>query len=175
MRSYYETRPQYNNHCGQAAIAAVLDYHQKPLGRLGMPPWDQSAAIDEIVNEGFAPDVVGGVLGTSGGLIKNAFDHFGLTNTSCGYSGAADAGWDQCWASVQNWVHAGYPVPCCVDVGTLGGQYFAGHWLIVYAIDASNVTVANWTSPTIPVNTFLAAWACHWYPYGYNHCFVTGQ
>lgn len=176
-------RNSASNNCGQAAIATVLDFYGKEIGvprslpdsKDGKNHWQDATALEKIARDGFTPDVVAGAFGTSGGRIRDAFAHYGLRNCNVGFSGVNDIGWGDCWTNLQNWVTSGHPCPALVDVGTLGGQWWAAHWPVVYRIDDQNVYVTNWLTPSIPKDTFLAAWACHWLPYGYNHCFVTAK
>ena len=178
------------NTCGQAAIAAVAD-------RLGLNinvpresngHWNNDAAINRILADGHRPDVFFGKFGTSGGTIASALAAYGANNVTCGYVGVGGFmcqggwSWEQCWASVQSWVNAGWPVPVLVDAHWVipGQPVGSGHWPVMIDCGGGNVTLANCRSDGRPIvlaqDAFLTAWnyllgsVC-----GYSHCFVVAQ
>ncbi|HTZ44306.1 MAG TPA: hypothetical protein VMB79_10630 [Jatrophihabitans sp.] len=179
------------NTCGQAAIASILRHYNVNLGNMGMGPWPNDLAIDQVVADGFKPDVMFGAWGTSGGTIALALQHYGLSSVSCGYVGvggvACQGGWSwqQCWQTLQSWVTAGHPVPALVSAASVGlGLPVQAHWPIVLRIAGGQVTLGNCRGYgqgpqhllELPVATFLDGWnflagaGC-----GYSHCFVVGS
>ncbi len=184
VHGYYNNQNTGGNACGQAAIATILDYHNYNPYNLPKPVYDSADGKyhfdnDAIINRiraQFGPDIVAGLLGTSGGRIADALRAYGMRAT-CSYSGAATAGWDRIWASVKNWVSANHPVICIIDCGKIGGTPFTAHWAVVYNISGGRVHFANWGSPSSSLTEaeFTAAWHCWFLPPGFNHCTIFPQ
>lgn len=172
------------NTCGQAAIATVADYNGLEISgitRTDYNPrdnrrlhWNNDPAVSRI-NAQFAPDVIGGPFGTSGGQIKNALQAFGIKQTSVIYSGTS-VHWEQLWAVLQSYVTKGWICPVLLDATLMpGGNFpFTGHWPVVFRIDAKGVHLTNCGvyPVTMSVDLFLRAWNYMPLVYGYNHCGV---
>jgi hypothetical protein len=181
LHCYANYRPNVDwNTCGQAAIATITDYWGRNPYGLGRPDydwhnnrwyWDDGQAIDAIKNGGYGPDVVFG-WGTTGGRIRDALQSYGL-NASVGYSGFFSWGWENLWASLQNYVYWNRPVPVMIDLGAIGGPAWGVHWAIAYKVAGNQVYLGNCPWNSHPwVNDFLNAWHCWFLPYGFNHCGV---
>lgn len=180
------------NTCGQAAIASLARYYHVNLGNMGPGAWPNDMAINQVIADGFKPDVVAGAFGTTGGTIALALQHYGLSSVSCGYVGvggvACQGGWSwqQCWQTVKQWVNAGHPVPVLVSAASVGiGLPVQGHWPVVLrVVEGSHVTLGNCRGYgqgsnyllDVPEATFLDGWnflggtMC-----GFSHCFVVGS
>ncbi|MFF1713144.1 hypothetical protein [Streptomyces sp. NPDC058268] len=178
LHAYRNSRAQDWNTCGQAAMATVLDFHGRDPFGLGRPShgvdgkqhWDDGEIIDALVGAGFGPDVVFG-LGSTGGRIRDAVQNYGLT-AEVGWSGAFSGGWQDQWRTLKAYVELGRPVPVCVDLGALGGDWYTAHWAIAYRIENGTVHLGNCRMPQIPERQFLHAWNCWFLPIGFNHCGV---
>lgn len=179
LHAYVNRRPQDWNTCGQAAIATILDFHGRdPFGLSrprhgadGTPRWDDGEIIDALVNAGHGPDVVFG-LGSTGGRIRDALTAYGLS-AEVGWSGLFSGGWQDQWRTLRSSLELGRPVPVCVDLGALGGDWYTAHWAIAYRLVNDTVHLGNcpW-APQVQVDRFLHAWHCWFLPIGFNHCGV---
>jgi hypothetical protein len=168
------------NTCGQAAIASVADYWgRNPYGlpRRGWHThnyryyWDDGEAIDATKAGGYGPDVIFG-WGTTPGSIRNALTSYGLA-ASVGHSGIFSWGWQELWASVQNYLYWNRPVPVLIDLGAIGGPGWSPHWAVAYRVDGGRIYLGNcpW-NPAPVVSSFQNAWHCWYLPYGFNHAAV---
>jgi hypothetical protein len=187
VHCYRNYRPDIDwNTCGQAAIATIADFWGlNPWGLSrssldtsnGLYYWNDSEAIDSVIKDGFAPDVVFG-LGTTGGTIRNALEKYGLDNAAVAWSGIFSTGWEDRWRELQEYVSRDYPVPVLIDCGALGGTWYQAHWAIAYKIADNQVFLGamGGIGETAPnVENFLRAWHCWYLPAGFNHCGVYGH
>ncbi|WP_211294266.1 hypothetical protein [Lentzea kentuckyensis] len=160
LQTYTNFRPDVDwNTCGQAAIASILDYHgidpwglSRSHGR-----WDDGAAIDRVIADGFGPDIVFG-WGSSGGRIAAALRHYGLCARSRGVF--FQGGWAAAWPELQNLLERDLPVPVLLDLGRLEGKNYVFHWAIAYAYDDQRVHLASVGTTTPTHQQFLDAWRC---------------
>jgi hypothetical protein len=184
VHAYRNYRPDVDwNTCGQAAIATITDFWGiNPWGlsrpwrdwRNGLYYWNDGEAIDAIRGDGFAPDVVFG-LGTTGGTIRDALQHYGLTNAAVAWSGIFSTGWEDRWRELIDYLAWEYPVPVLVDCGALDGPWWTAHWAIAYKIADDIVYLGAMDgigNPTPTSSEFLQAWHCWFLPAGFNHCGV---
>lgn len=185
LHSYAGTRrfADYNT-CGQAAVAALLDYHAlDPFGlrktvhdaRDGRYHWPDDRVIDR-VKETFPPDNLFGLFGTTGDTIAEALAHAGL---HARVASSADLQRGRgIWESAKQHANAGNPVVAIVDRGKLGGRPFTAHWVVVHKVAGSRVYLANYrkgtTTVVVPEATFVRAFRCRFAPavFGLNHCAV---
>lgn len=114
------------NLCGQAAVAAVLDFHGlNPYG-LEKPVYDEEdggrhwrdGEIVGRIKERFPPDHLFGLLGTTGGRVAEALADAGL-EVRVAHSEDPQAG-HGIWEEAKRWANAGLPVVVIVDRGKLG-------------------------------------------------------
>jgi len=177
MQSYFNRNE--GNTCGQAAIAALLDFNKlNPwnLQRWNQGHWDDEEVIQRIIGDGFGPNVFFGVFGTNAGQITLALQHYGLYS-GFRYSPPFGSG-DEQWTDVKNWVVNGHPVATLVDTGALGGNWWGAHWPIVHKVEGGQVWLANWAhgwNSPVPEDAFFNAFHCWFLPYGFNYCYAVCQ
>jgi hypothetical protein len=154
--------------CGQAAIATLLAFHRVGpfAARHG---FDDGWAIDR-VRERHGPDLPLG-LGTSAHRIAAALRDHGLV------AEVAHSGWfgrrsgralDRLLAHLA----AGAPAPVCLDDHALGGLAGGAHWAIALGFREGAIALGNAGIASVPLERFMAVWACRHLPYGHNHCAV---
>jgi hypothetical protein len=176
-----------NNDCGQVAIAAMLDPLGADIDNLprtqsdpndGQMHWNNTQVLQAIKQDGFGPDELGGLCGTTGGQIQRALQHYGFQNSWCAYSGATTH-WEDLWQGLQDWVAAGWPAAVLLESGKIpnfpGILNLTGHWPVVYRITGGMVFLANCAPTPIEMtqDAFLDAWnylAFNPAAYGFNHC-----
>ena len=170
------------NACGQAAVATLLDYHDRnPFGlekskydpRDGMHHWENDAIIHRI-KEGFPPDYFRGLFGTTPERIAEALRGAGLQATTSWSRDPAEG--LRIWREAKEWISAGFPVIAIVDRGKLGGRPFAAHWAVVYRVAGSVVHLACTKNvDTLSEDRFLTAFACRFMPPPFNHAVVLSR
>jgi hypothetical protein len=180
LHSYGGSRPLADfNTCGQAAVAAVLDFHGLDPYGLDRPVYDEKDGryhwrderIVDRIKERFPPDNFFGLFGTSGGRIAKALANAGL-EARVARSKDPDVG-RKIWEDVKRWANAGLPVVVTMDRGQLGGRPFAVHWGVVYLVAGSEVYLANNKGmPVVPEARFLRAFRCRFMPAAFNHSAV---
>lgn len=180
LHSYGGTRPLADfNTCGQAAVAAVLDFHGlNPYGldrpvydeKDGGYHWRDDLVVDRI-KECFPPDNFFGLFGTSGHRVAEALAGAGM-EVHVAHSKDPEAG-REIWEDVKRWASAGLPVVVIMDRGQLGGRPFTAHWGVVYRVANSEVHLANSKgTPVVSEARFLRAFRCRFMPAAFNHCAV---
>ena len=180
LHSYEGPRPLKDfNACGQAAVAAVLDFHgldpyglEKPVydEEDGGHHWRDEEIVDRIKGR-FPPDHLFGLLGTTGGRIAEALADAGL-QTRAAHSKDPEVG-RGIWEEAKRWANAGLPVVVIVDRGKLGGRPLAAHWAVVHKVAGQKVHLANAKgAPVVPEERFLRAFRCQFMPAGFNHCAI---
>lgn len=167
------------NACGQAAVATLLDFHnrnpfdlEKPVydPKDGGHHWEDAAIIDRIKAE-FPADYFDGLFGTTPRRITEALASAGLRATAS-WSKQSEEGL-RIWREAKAWIGTGYPMIAIVDRGKLGGRPLAAHWAVVYRVSDSAVHLANTKNVlTVPEDRFLEAFACWFMPPPFNHCVV---
>jgi hypothetical protein len=183
VHCYRNYRPSVDwNTCGQAAVATMTDFWGLDPWGLARPRydwqngryyWDDGAAVDSVKSV-FPPDNIFG-LGSSGGLIRDALQQYGLSNAAVAWSGIFSTGWEDRWRELQNYLSWDLPVPVLVDVGALGGTWYTAHWAIAYRIADGRIhlgAMSGLGNSTPTTDEFLHAWHCWFLPAGYNHCGV---
>ena len=181
MHSYHSLRPRVDwNRCGQAAVAALLDYHgldpyglKKPIydEKDGRHHWAGGEIIDRICEE-FPPNHLFGLFGTTPGQLTKALRAAGL-EASWVASRNEGEGRQRIWKEVKRSVEAGLPVIVIMDMGKLGGRPLAAHWGVIYRIEDSTVHLANTKNITmVPEARFLCAFKCWFMPPRFHHCGV---
>lgn len=186
--AYANYRPDVDwNTCGQAAIATMLDYHNRDP--FGLPRyygrWNSGAIIDRLKDAGWGPDVVFG-WGTTGGRIADALRNYGMSHAYVEASGLFGSGREQ-WDKLKYFLrNLQTPVPVLIDMGMLNSnQAFTAHWPVAYKIGSSDeIYLGNcyygrnsidsgdyWTA-IVDRDTFLKAWNCRFLPLGFNYCAV---
>ena len=180
LHSYGGSRPLADfNTCGQATVAAVLDFHGLAPYGLDRPVYDEkdgryhwrNERIVDRIKERFPPDNFFGLFGTSGGRIAEALANAGL-EARVARSKDPDVG-RKIWEDVNRWANAGLPVVITVDLGQIGGRPFAVYWGVVYLVAGSEVYLAsNKGMPLVPEARFLRAFRCRFMPAAFNHSAV---
>lgn len=163
LRSYFNDPPRTaKNVCGQAAIAAMLDFHQ--VHRLtverteyddadGRIHWPNSEAINAVWAH-YPPDCLFGFAGTSPGRIVEALRSWGLSAE--GLQPGDELGRQQLWQRVEDHVGSGLPVITIVNrskvvarhdpatlINRLRNRLPMAHWAIVHKVDDLHAYVAN--------------------------------
>lgn len=180
VHSYYSSRPFKDwNTCGQAAVAAILDFYgREPFGlrravydpRDGRYHWRDGEAIDA-VRERFPPDCLGGLCGTRPDRIKEALAHGGV---EASISSSVDPGRvDRVWEAVKTAVGAGRPVITIMDRMALCGKPFTAHWAIVHKFSGPVVHVANTRGlETVRERDYIEALRCWYMPREFRSCAI---
>ncbi len=181
LHSYHSSRPRVDwNKCGQAAVATLLDYHRldpyglrKPIydEKDGCYHWEDGEIIDRIC-EGFPPNHLFGLFGTTPGQVAKALRSAGL---EANWAASRDEGEERqkIWAEVKRSVEAGLPIIVSMDMSMFGGRPLSAHWGVIYRIEDSDVCLANTKSvTTVPEARFLRAFKCWFMPPYINHCAV---
>lgn len=180
LHSYYGSRLLKDwNTCGQAAVAAILDYYgTEPFGlqRAVYDPqderyhWRDGDAI-EAVRERFPPDCLGGLCGTRPRQIRDALVHGGVEASV--YSTADAEQRDQIWEMVKMSVLDASPVITIMDRTRLSGKPLVAHWSIVHKFSGGKVHIANTRGlGTVSERDYLEAFRCWYMPREFRNCAV---
>jgi hypothetical protein len=167
------------NKCGQAAVAALLDYHgldpygvKKPIydEKDGRHHWASGEIIDRI-SEKFSPNHLFGLFGTTPDQLAKALRSAGL-EASWAASRNEGEGRQKIWKEIKRSVEAGLPIIVIMDMGKLGGRLLTAHWGVVYRIEDATVHLANTNVTMVPEAGFLSAFKCWFMPPSFHHCGV---
>lgn len=163
MYSYFNEPPQTaRNTCGQAAVAAVLDFHEVDMlgtertqrdGARGNLHWRNADAINA-VSLSHPPNILWGILGTGPGRIVDALSYWGLSAKAL--KPGPKLGREELWGTVENYAKAGLPVVTIINRSKLVPRHEPSsfgnriknrlpmaHWAIVHGTDDSFAYVAN--------------------------------
>jgi hypothetical protein len=180
FKAYVNNRPNVdNNTCGQAAIASMVDFNKIDPWGLPRPGgyWNSGAAIDAVKGNGYGPDVMWGLFGTSPGRIRDALQHYGVPNVKLSDSGAFSENHGAQWNLLLAYVYySALPVPVLIDTGLLGGTPWGAHWPIVWKMekrpDDMYLYLGNWSSAPVKASRFLDAWGCRHLPPGFKNAAI---
>lgn len=178
--SYYSSRPlKDRNTCGQAAVAAILDYYGlDPFGlqrtvydpRDGRYHWRDGEAIDA-VRERFPPDCLGGLCGTRPCQIRDALVHGGVEASVRSATDSEQR--DRIWEMVRDSVGDGRPVITIMDRTRLSRKPFVAHWAIVHKFSGGTVRIANTRGlETASERDYLEAFKCWFMPREFRNCAI---
>jgi hypothetical protein len=161
-------------------VATLLDYHRLDPYGLRKPIYDEKDGcylcevgyILDRICEGFPPNHLFGLFGTTPGQVAKALRSAGL-EANWAASRDEGEGRQEIWAEVKRSVEAGLPVIVSMDMSMFGGRPLSAHWGVIYRIEDSDVCLANTKSvTTVPEARFLRAFKCWFMPPYINHCAV---
>lgn len=179
FHSYYSGPPQTKwNTCGQAAVAAMLDFHGASMSTERSEydtadersHWPQHTAINEIKAH-HPPDRVFGCFGTGPDQIVRALRYRGLWAQADRARTPVEL--RDLWTRVERSIDLSLPVITILNRSKLGARPFLAHWAIAYCIQDSKVLVAN-TDGVSELSEATYRWAMNgwWMPPSYRNCTI---
>lgn len=137
---------QFN--CGQAAACTFLTFQRVYPG--DHDP-EQARQIMQRIEEHHPPDNFSGWFGTSRRRVERILRTANLPIEQVD-------GEDDLKSAIRN--RQPVIVMCGVDGPKILGRWRApaGHWMVVYGYDASNVFLTNWSGPSMTWDEFRRAW-----------------
>lgn len=159
---------KHPNGCGQAAMATMLTYW-------GYMNYDPGNAENLYVNPSSAPDIWGGILGTSWERFKQVMEQYGITAYGQNEARLTVNSAAGKYETLCNWVNADFPVAVILGNGELNLGSGA-HWAVVVRVSPYNVILANYGNGyySVSLSDFMKAWMAYWLP-GIHYAGVFAQ